>query len=87
MSESSIEHLEEAETALMSWVARLSSIPEDGELVVDDADLMPMLLAVLRHISRAAGQLHGERMLQEMISPIPPPFACPHCGAIRSVQT
>lgn len=70
MSQAAIEHLEEAETALMSFLSASSAALDAGEGV--GPDVLPVLLAVMRHISRAAGILHGQTMFRDSFSPHPP---------------
>lgn len=49
-----LQHLEDAETALLSFISAISSAPEDAD--IDDLpDAVPVLLAVMRSIARAAG--------------------------------
>lgn len=50
-----VDHLADAETAVMSWIVRLEDSDEDAV----DADFLPMLLAVMRSVSHAAGILEG----------------------------
>jgi len=50
-----IEHLEEAEAALISYVRRFSEMDDDAE----DNELLTVLMAVLRSVSRAAGALEN----------------------------
>ena len=54
--EEAIEELDRAEMTIMSFVARTSDFPEDGS-DEDFPDAVPMLLAVLRSVSRVAGML------------------------------
>jgi hypothetical protein len=57
-------HLEDAEAALISHIDRISRIPDD----VSDEDLpdaLPVIIAVLRSISRAAGALEGGAYARE----------------------
>lgn len=67
MSQAAIEHLEDAEAAIMSFIGQLGD-----EERVDEPDALPMLLAVLRHVSRAAGILHGQTMFQSTLLSHPP---------------
>lgn len=64
-----LEHLENAEATILSHVAAVSAassieMPDDEHpeavlLTMDLPDPLPMLLAVLRSVSRAAGVLEG----------------------------
>lgn len=58
MNKSALSHLEDAETALMSFMSRISETPEDAP-EEDIVDMMPVVLAVLRSVSRAAGMLEA----------------------------
>lgn len=49
-----LEHLENAETAIMSFIAQAGAAIDDED---EFPDAVPMLLAVMRSISRAAGML------------------------------
>ena len=51
-----VEHLADAETAVMSWISRIGESDENGEV---DVDFLPMLLAIMRSIAHAAGILEG----------------------------
>lgn len=53
-----ISHLEDAEAALMTFIHRLSEMPEDApDEEVPDA--LPVILAVMRSIGRAAGVIEA----------------------------
>ena len=56
--EIAITHLENAETSILSFLQRLSDLPEDAPLD-QGPDAGAMLAAVLRSVSRAAGALES----------------------------
>lgn len=58
MNKTALEHLEDAEAALMSFMVRAGQIPDDAP---DDevVDFVPAALAILRSVSRAAGILQA----------------------------
>lgn len=66
MSQSALEHLEEAEAAVMSFISSISTTPPEEDI----PDAFPVLLALLRHVSRAAGLLQAEALFS--LSPLPP---------------
>lgn len=54
-----LEHLDEAEAVIMNYMQRISELePDEDE--VEDIQLGSVLMAVLRHVSRAAGMIEGE---------------------------
>jgi hypothetical protein len=56
-----LEHLEDAEAAIISHISATSVALESGAEDGDIPDALPMLFAVLRSISRAAGALENEQ--------------------------
>lgn len=60
-----LEHIENAETVLLTFIADLSRTPE-GE---DGPDPMPMLMALQRSLGRAAGWLEASMEKQDEVRP------------------
>lgn len=54
-----ISHLEDAEATLMTFINRMSEVPEDAP-DEDIPDIVPVLLAVMRSIGRAAGVIEAQ---------------------------
>lgn len=69
--EKAVEHLESAETTILSHLNAISNLPIDTEIDPEDyPDALPVLTAVLRSVARATGNLENElqrREIQEAI--------------------
>lgn len=57
MTHPALTHLEDAEASLMSFIARITD--ESPEADEEPVDLLPVVMAVLRSVSRAAGGLES----------------------------
>lgn len=56
INKTAITHLEDAEASIMSYMVTISNL-DPNSMEEDIPDALPMMLAVLRSISRAAGVL------------------------------
>jgi hypothetical protein len=84
VSHAALEHLEEAEAALMSFISQSSAALDDGS---EGPDVLPVLLAVMRQVSRAAGLLQAEQLVDLFPMPPDPNWRCwrgypPFCNSL-----
>lgn len=78
-----VEHLEQAEASIMSFISTLTSTPIEEE----GPDVLPVLLAVLRSVARAAGYLHAESSFTLLPVGPDPAWRCwrghpPYCSSL-----